>query len=222
MVLIRSEKTTRKVVATFDYGDLNAYLLVVVGLARPEEKHLPSFKELTRKAREGKPIPVIDVKQLGRYDEIVMLPHTAELSRAVEMFGSGLHRILVAKEGTQEIGGVLTQSSLVKFFWENGRSFPAIDTLYPLNLLDLQIGSRAIVSIKSVIHHAITRLEMYADVDKSGDRPLSEALQMLMNLSITSLPVLDNQRNVVGNISHTDVKASTISPAGNGVEGDEG
>lgn len=35
---------------------------------------------------------------------------------------------------------------------------------------------------------------------------------MMMNLSITSLPVLDNQRNVVGNISHTDVKVSDVIP----------
>lgn len=149
MVLVRADKNTRMVVTTFDFSDLNAYLLMVVGLARPEERHLLSFRELTRKAREGKPIPVIEVKQLGRPDDdFSILPHTAELSRAVEIFGSGMHRILIAKEGTQEIGGVLSQSRLLRFFWEHGRNFPAIDTLYPLNLLDLRIGSRAIVSIK--------------------------------------------------------------------------
>lgn len=151
MVLVRAHKSTRKVTTTFDYSDLNAYLLMVVGLARPEEKHLTSFKELMRQAREGKPTPVIEVKQVGRpAEDFIVLPHTAELSKAVEIFGSGLHRILIAKEGTSEVGGVLSQSRLVRFFWEHGRHFPAIDSLYPLNLLDLQIGSRAIVSIKLV------------------------------------------------------------------------
>jgi len=40
----------------------------------------------------------------------------------------------------------------------------------------------------------------------SGDRPLSEALQAMEAEGISSLVVVDNHMNVIGNISATDVK----------------
>ena len=45
----------------------------------------------------------------------------------------------------------------------------------------------------------------------SGDRPLREALLLLDAASITSLAVVDNQHNVIGNISTADVRARTMS-----------
>lgn len=40
----------------------------------------------------------------------------------------------------------------------------------------------------------------------SGDKPLTEALQIMNSEGITSLVVVDNHMNVIGNISTTDVK----------------
>src|ERR1700760_2728433 len=40
----------------------------------------------------------------------------------------------------------------------------------------------------------------------SGDKPLTAALEIIYNEGITSLPVLDNHQNVVGNISYVDVR----------------
>jgi CBS domain-containing protein len=45
----------------------------------------------------------------------------------------------------------------------------------------------------------------------SGDAPLHEALTLLLNEGVSSLPVLDNASNVVGNISVADVKLLTRS-----------
>lgn len=42
----------------------------------------------------------------------------------------------------------------------------------------------------------------------SGDKPLCEALQLMNNEGITSLAVVDNQFNVIGNISTADVKVT--------------
>lgn len=47
-----------------------------------------------------------------------------------------------------------------------------------------------------------------ADMFFSGDKPLTDALELMNNEGITSLPVLDNQNNVIGNISHVDVRVS--------------
>ena len=40
----------------------------------------------------------------------------------------------------------------------------------------------------------------------SGDKPLKEALILMNNEGVTSLAVVDNNYNVVGNISNVDVK----------------
>lgn len=45
----------------------------------------------------------------------------------------------------------------------------------------------------------------------SGDRHLSEALTLLLNEGVSSLPVVDHNLNVIGNISTVDVKLLTKS-----------
>ena len=68
--------------------------------------------------------------------------------KAVETFGRGVHRIVIVKENTTEVVGLLSQSKLVRWLWENGRSFPVIDQLFPQHLRDLKIGSNQVVAIK--------------------------------------------------------------------------
>ncbi|KAI9680833.1 MAG: cell separation during budding [Caeruleum heppii] len=193
VILIREDTKALSACGTFDYADLNAYLLLVVGLAQPEgESSISSFQELAKKAREGNKIPIKDVKDLGKKEPFVALPHTARLTKAVECFGSGVHRIIILKDGTTEVVGILSQLSLVKFLWENGKSFPTIDHLYPYPLKDLSIGSHQVIAI-------------------NGDQPLTHALELMNNEGLTSLAVIDNQMNVVGNISTVDVKHLTRS-----------
>jgi CBS domain-containing protein len=45
----------------------------------------------------------------------------------------------------------------------------------------------------------------------SGDKPLTDALTLLLNEGVSSLAILDNARNVIGNISTVDVKLLTKS-----------
>ena len=121
---------------------------MVVGLTQPDEDHAQDFQMLAKKGREGKPIPVADVKNLGRTDPFTTLPHTADLMQAVEAFGQGIHRLVVVKEGTDQVVGVLSQTRLVRFLWENGRSFPVLEQLYHSYLRDLKVGSNEVVAIK--------------------------------------------------------------------------
>jgi hypothetical protein len=154
-VLLRDSKDTQHATGTFDYSDLNAYLLLVVGLAHPDEEDVASFDELAKKGREGKPIPLRDVKEVGNKKEpLITLPHSADLTKAMEVFGSGVHRVLIAEEGTTNVIGVLTQLRLVKFFWENRQSFPDVDQLYPHLIKDLMIGSKSVLAIKSVMNRS--------------------------------------------------------------------
>jgi hypothetical protein len=145
---LRDSPKSHTAIGTFDYSDLNAYLLLVVGIALPDETQEATFRELVQKGREGKPIPMKDVKNLGRKEPLVFLPHTAPLTKAVEIFGSGIHRTVIVKENTTQVIGVLTQLRLVQFFWENGRHFSAIEPLYHKTLRELDIGSHQVFAIK--------------------------------------------------------------------------
>ncbi|KAF4637945.1 hypothetical protein G7Y89_g150 [Cudoniella acicularis] len=192
VILLRENPNNTNAYGTFDYNDLNAYLLVVVGLASPEQTQLAEFQALATRAREGKPILLRETSILKKPELPVTLSESDDLSKAMEHFGGGVHRILVQKDGSNEVVGILSQLKLVKFLWDNGTSFPSIDQLYPMILKDLNIGTPSTIAI-------------------NGDKPLTDALQLMSNEGLTSVPVVDNALNVVGNISTADVKLLTSS-----------
>jgi hypothetical protein len=148
VVLIHDDAESLTASGTFDYGDLNAYLLVVLGLAHPDPDMVDTYTEVSRKAQEGIQIPLADIVSLAKKAPIVTLPETADLFAAIEFFASGVHRILIVKEGTNDVIGVFSQWKLVNFLWENGSCFSVIDHLYPKVLRDLDIGSHQIICIK--------------------------------------------------------------------------
>ncbi|KAL9003565.1 MAG: hypothetical protein Q9188_003586, partial [Gyalolechia gomerana] len=185
-------KDERAAHATYDYRDLTQYLLFATGQLQPDEEHFPVFTSLAKKAQAGHTIPLRDAKSLGNKEPFMTLPSNANLTHAIEVFGGGVHRIVIVEEGTDNVVGILSQLRLVKFLWENGRNFPSIDRLYPQTIKDLGIGSQLTISI-------------------NGDKALKEALKLMNNEGLTSLAVVDNQLNVVGNISNVDVKLLTKS-----------
>jgi CBS domain-containing protein len=189
VVLVRESTKTKTAIGTFDYSDLNAYLLLVLGLSAPDS----SANQLANRARTGDAIPLADLlDHLGAREMPTFLPHTADLTKAMEVLGGGSHRLIICKEGTQEVVGLLSQLRLVRFFWENHQNFSATEALYSRSLRELKLGDKEVLSI-------------------NGDKPLKEALEIMNDEGVTSLPVLDNHKNVVGNISHVDVRVRTTS-----------
>lgn len=148
MLLVRTGSSDKAAATTFDYRDLTQYLLFATGQLQPDEERRVFFQSLAKKAQQGQPIPVRDAKNLGIKEPLITLPHTTDLTKAVEIFGGGVHRIVVVKEHTDEVIGILSQLELVKFLWENGRSFPNIDQLYPQTIKDLGIGTQQLISVK--------------------------------------------------------------------------
>ncbi|KAM0492883.1 hypothetical protein ACHAPB_008661 [Verticillium nonalfalfae] len=188
-VLIRQNASATTAISTFDYNDLNAYLLVVVGLANPDEGQVRLFDEIATKAQDGSPITLQDIQPICRKESLVTLPFDETLDKAIEIFGSGIHRVLVCGP-SGDVAGMLSQLKLVEFFWNEGINFPAIDRLYPAILRDLAIGTQQIIAVNS-------------------DTILAEALALMNTEGLTSVAVIDNARNVVGNISTADVKHLT-------------
>ncbi|GIZ38303.1 hypothetical protein CKM354_000172300 [Cercospora kikuchii] len=191
VVLVRESTMTKTVIATFDYSDLNAYLLLVLGLSQPDEL----AAKIADRARRGDAIPLKDItSHLGPREEPVFVTQTATLLQAMETLGAGHHRVIINKEGSSEAVGVLTQLRLVRFFWENHHNFAATENLYSMTLKELELGAKEVLAI-------------------NGDKPVADALRLMHAEGITSLPVLDSHRNVVGNISHVDTRLLTDTSA---------
>lgn len=134
-------------VSSFDYNDLNAYLLAVVGLAKPDEEHVQLYDSIARRAQDREAIPLREIQPICRHEQLVSLPPEEFLPGAIEVFGSGIHRLLVTTHEGETIG-VVSQLKVLEFFWNEGVNFAVIDRLYPTLLRDLQIGSHQIVAIK--------------------------------------------------------------------------
>jgi Mg2+/Co2+ transporter CorC len=148
VVLIRSSPNELSACDTFDYNDLNAYLLVVLGLANPTDDQIDTYTEIAKKAREATNISLKEIASLAKKAPLVTLSESQDLFKAIEIFAGGVHRILIVKEDTDHVIGVLSQWTVVKFLWDNGSSFPTIDQLYPMILRDLNVGTHQAIAIK--------------------------------------------------------------------------
>ncbi|KAI0474234.1 hypothetical protein F4859DRAFT_83266 [Xylaria cf. heliscus] len=186
VVLIRENATSTKPISTFDYSDLNAYILVVVGLGQPPEDLVALYDDIAKRAQARDSIPLRDIQPLCRKETLVTLLGDEDLARAVEVFGSGIHRILVTNFQA-EVVGILSQIKLMEFFWNEGINFRVIDDLYPKLMKDLGVGSQQIIAVNC-------------------DSPLADALTLMNQEGLTSVAVVDNGLNVVGNISTADVR----------------
>lgn len=189
VVLIQEQGLDGTAVSTFDHNDLNAYLLVVVGLAHPTDDLVALYDSIAKKAQANESIPLRDIQPICRKEALVILPANEDLAKAIEVFGSGIHRVLVTNSGGEVIG-VLSQLRLVEFFWNEGVNFRVIDDLYPRLMRDLAIGSQQVIAV-------------------SAESPLADALSLMNEEGLSSLAVIDGNRNVVGNISTVDVRLLT-------------
>lgn len=148
VVLVRESQSSKTATSTFDFNDLNAYLLIVVGLAQPDgEEQVALYSELAKKAQDRVPITLREIQLVFRKEELVVLPADTTLDRTIETLGSGVHRILVTNQASEVIG-IVSQLRLLEFFWHEGVNFPAIDRLYGAVLRDLHVGSQKIVAVK--------------------------------------------------------------------------
>ncbi|KAF3059563.1 Protein sds23 [Daldinia childiae] len=189
VVIIRENATSTIPISTFDYNDLNAYILVVVGLAHPSDDLVELYDSIARRAQARDNIPLRDIQPICRKESLITLQGDEDLAKAIEIFGSGVHRVLVRNHNAEVIG-ILSQLKLLEFFWHEGINFRVIDDLYPKLLREVGVGSQQILAV-------------------NADSPLTEALNLMNQEGLSSVAVVDNALNVVGNISTADVKLLT-------------
>lgn len=177
---------------TFDYADVNAYLLMVMGLIEPVNTDKETL-DYVKKARSGEVVPVKFAAHFGVKNELNTLKSTSTILEAVEILGSGVHRVVIADEQDPNITvGILSQRRLTRFIWENGRRFKSLEPFFQMKLSDLGIGPKNVVSI-------------------NGDRHVIEAFKIMHQDGVSSVAVTDSSNNLLGNISIVDVRLLTKS-----------
>ncbi|CCF55908.1 hypothetical protein KAFR_0A04730 [Kazachstania africana CBS 2517] len=170
-------------VSSFDYNDLNSYLLLALN-----KIEIPNFKELEN------PIKVGELIKLTPKNPFYKLSELENLSNVINILGSGVHRIAITNKEMTQITGILSQRRLVKYLWDNARSFKDLEPLFNSSLKDLNIGSMNNFSKIISIH---------------GDEQLIMALLRMHNEKISSIAIVDSSNTLIGNISVTDVKHLT-------------
>uniref|UniRef100_A0A060TB37 ARAD1D24860p n=1 Tax=Blastobotrys adeninivorans TaxID=409370 RepID=A0A060TB37_BLAAD len=178
-------------VRTFDYADLTTYLLLVLGQIEPVQSS-SEIADMIDKARRGLSVPVGSfVSLLGAKDPFVSVAPDATLGTAAEILGSGVHRIAVTS-GDNDLEGIVSQRRFVRYIWENGRLFKSLQDLFQTPLSDLHIGSKNVVSV-------------------NGDELVITALERMHSEGVSSLAVVDNNNDLLGNISIVDTRLLTKS-----------
>lgn len=175
-------------IGMFDYGDVIAYILLV--LHRKKEKvdvDSESFeiKDIVHKALQGQCVPVGMASDLSRKNPFYSILEEATLLSAVEIFACGTHRVSIMN-GSQ-IQGILSQSNVVKFLFENRKQFPDIDEVMNKTIHQLNLGQEKVISV-------------------DGDANVLDALSIMSENGVSSLAVVRNDDYIIGNISMTDVK----------------
>lgn len=180
---------------TFDYNDLNSYLLLVLN------KIQVSNRSVQQDCQNGKPVPVGEIVKLTPKNPFYKLPESENLSTVMSILGSGVHRVAITDNEMTRIKGVLSQRRLIKYLWDNARTFQNLEYLFNLSLQDLKIGV--------LNSHAKPTSRQSRVISIQGDEPLIMALYKMHMDRISSIAVVDQQGNLIGNISVTDVKHVT-------------
>ena len=180
---------TKQITETFDYSDLIAYLLLVLGKIEPVDQTQETL-DIIANARSGKPVPVtFAAEKLGVKNQFHTLRSNATILDAVYILSNGVHRIAITDPSNDnEVIGVLSQRRLIRYIWENGRLFKSLEPLFHQSLQELGLASNK--NIMSI----------------NGDETVLEAFQKMHDDGVSSLAVIDESNNLLGNISIVDVK----------------
>ncbi|KAG1082688.1 hypothetical protein G6F42_022484 [Rhizopus arrhizus] len=144
------------------------------------------IKDIVRRALEGEDVPVKLASDLSQKNPFYSIMPEATLLSAVEEFAYGTHRVCVLNpDGT--IKGILSQSTVAKYIFDNQRHFPDIECMMNKTLRQLGLGVSDVIAV-------------------NADSPVLDALALMSKHDISSVAVLGHMGVVLGNISMTDVK----------------
>ncbi|KAI9359835.1 hypothetical protein BD770DRAFT_362802 [Pilaira anomala] len=189
---------SKSYVGMFDYGDVIAYILLVLQNMPPPDEEVPEgntytgenltfeIKDIIRRAIEGEEIPVKLASDLSQKNPFYSILPEATLLSAVEEFAYGTHRVCVLNPDGS-IKGILSQSTVARYIYDNQRHFPEIEAIMNKTLRQLGLGESDVIAV-------------------NADSPVLDALSLMSKYGVSSVAVLGHMGIVLGNISMTDVK----------------
>ncbi|KAI5969222.1 SDS23 [Candida margitis] len=191
---------------TFDYSDLNTYLLLIMNKVDYSELNVEEIGEpshtlqqkhdiitqAVNKAKKGEEVPVEFIIKLHPKNPFIKFVENDTLFSVMETLGNGVHRVAITNEEASKITGILSQRRLIKYMWENARRFPSLEFYLSSTIQDLKIGSSKPITIYD-------------------DQPVLDALYKMFHENVSSLAVIDRTKSLIGNISIVDVRNLTSS-----------
>lgn len=174
---------------TFDYLDLNTYLLLVMNKITVPDT--PANAEMVAKAKRGESVPVEFIISVHPKNPFIRFNEEDYLTGVMETLGNGVHRVAITDD-SGNVTGILSQRRLIRFLWENARRYPSLEPLFNQSIEHLQIGTSKPITIYE-------------------DQLLIEALVKMHTERVLSLAVIDRLQQLIGNISVVDVKHVTSS-----------
>lgn len=111
------EGEKKQYVGMFDYGDIVAFLLVVMGKEEIPE-YETDLRDILQKGLRMGPVPVRMVSDLSLRNPFVYVAPEAPLLEAVQFFAQGMHRLAVMNPDFS-LKGILSQSALLSYVVEH-------------------------------------------------------------------------------------------------------
>ncbi|CAG8489627.1 3654_t:CDS:10 [Paraglomus occultum] len=187
------DSSTKSYVGMFDWADVMTYLLIVLKKKdafelekKSKEELSDEFRKLLRLALQCQPIPVKLASDISNKNPFYsVLPETS-LFQVTELFGSGTHRVAVM-DANNHLKGILTQSNVVSYLYDNARQFPEIEKVLTKTIEELGIGKSDVISVNS-------------------DSFVLDALKIMRENSLSSTAVVNSGGVLCGNISMSDIK----------------
>ncbi|OZJ03288.1 hypothetical protein BZG36_03753 [Bifiguratus adelaidae] len=189
---VENSGSKREYVGMFDYGDVIAYLLLVLKRLKQKSETVsgedPQVLELMRRVGGGESIPVKLVSDLSHKNPFYSKPYDTPLLEIVRMMSGPAHRVAMMRPNG-EIAGILSQSLALIWLYEHAQHSKdeSLHRLLNRTLKDLGLGTTPVMSVPS-------------------DTMVVNALEVINSKKISSLAVVNPNGVMVGNISMTDVK----------------
>lgn len=178
-----------RIVESFDWSDLNAYLLLVLGRINYPD---PQFRSEVENARRGVPSSVKFACKLGVKDPFIRMPISSPLDEAIQKFGNGVHRI-AGVDVENNVVGILSQRRMLRYLSTNIKRFPFLEASLDKTLAELSIGTYT------------------GMVTVQADAPVIYAFNIMHDGAVSSVAIVDKEQNLVGNLSIADVALVTNS-----------
>lgn len=145
-----------------------------------------------------------EVVDLSEVNPLYSVTLDSPLIHALEFFGKGIHRVLVAStepsaKGRNVFVSVLSQSDLVKFMYNEIVKY-SLSTKANLPI------SEAGLSVSTPVRDARDLIRSEQVVSLNCDDSVFEALKIMTDRKVTSIPLLNDRKEIVASISTTDIK----------------